>query len=39
MRVWREKENVAAFSCGEYPAQKCRNTILKEEGVGDSASD
>jgi hypothetical protein len=33
------EENVSAFSCGEYPARKCRNTILKEEGMRDFVSD
>ncbi len=33
------EENVAAFSCGEYPARKCRNTILKEDGEGDIVLD
>jgi hypothetical protein len=34
MRARGEEEKVTAFSCGEYTARKCRNTILGEEGVG-----
>jgi hypothetical protein len=39
MRARGEEEKVTAFSCGEYTARKCRNTILKEEGVVDRVSD
>jgi hypothetical protein len=39
MRARGEEEKVTAFSCGEYTERKCRNTILKEEGVVDRVSD